>query len=94
MNTLFLLMAQYNGLAIIPLNRVCADYFSHLTVEQFQRKVLAGQIQIPITRIESSQKAARGIHLADLAAYLDKLREVALKDHERLNRARPPDLGD
>ncbi|HHM0556820.1 TPA: pyocin activator PrtN family protein, partial [Pseudomonas aeruginosa] len=49
MNTLFLLMAQYNGLAIIPLNRVCADYFSHLTVEQFQRKVLAGQIQIPIT---------------------------------------------
>lgn len=61
MNTLFLLMAQYNGLAIIPLNRVCADYFSHLTVEQFQRKVLAGQIQIPITRIESSQKAARGI---------------------------------
>ncbi|MEN1769700.1 pyocin activator PrtN family protein, partial [Pseudomonas aeruginosa] len=36
-----------------------------------------------------SQKAARGIHLADLAAYLDKQREVALKDHERLNRARP-----
>ena len=31
MNTLFLLMAQYNGLAIVPLERVCNDYFQHLT---------------------------------------------------------------
>ena len=31
MNTAFLLMAQYNGQAIIPLANVCADYFSHLT---------------------------------------------------------------
>ncbi|MFD2883207.1 pyocin activator PrtN family protein [Pseudomonas lini] len=34
MNTVFLLMAQYNGQAIIPLERVCADYFSHLTPEK------------------------------------------------------------
>jgi hypothetical protein len=41
MNTQFLLMAQYSGLAIIPLERVCADYFSHLTPEKMKVKVAA-----------------------------------------------------
>lgn len=31
LNTAFLLMAQYNGKAIIPLADLCRDYFSHLT---------------------------------------------------------------
>lgn len=31
MNTAFLLMAQYSGAAVIPIDRVCKDYFSHLT---------------------------------------------------------------
>lgn len=35
MNTLFLLMAQYEGQAVIPLGRVCEDYM-HLTVEKFK----------------------------------------------------------
>lgn len=39
MNTLFLLMAQYNGQAVIPLDRVCADYMN-LTVEKFKQKRL------------------------------------------------------
>lgn len=68
MNTAFILMAQYNGRAIIPLDQVCKDYFTHLTTEMFQRKVLAGQIKIPITRLEPSQKSAKGIHITDLAA--------------------------
>ena len=51
MNTAFMLMAQYNGLAIIPIDQVCTDYFTHLTPDMFQRKVLAGQIQLPITRL-------------------------------------------
>ncbi len=74
MNTVFLLMAQYNGQAIIPLDQVCRDYFTHLTPDMFQRKALAGHIKIPITRIESSQKSARGIHLQDLALYIDQQR--------------------
>ncbi|WP_370674009.1 pyocin activator PrtN family protein [Pleomorphomonas sp. PLEO] len=30
MNTLFLLMAQYNAAVIIPLDKVRADFFPHL----------------------------------------------------------------
>ena len=35
MNTAFLLMAQYNGQAVIPIESVCRDYFSHLTLDKF-----------------------------------------------------------
>ncbi|MEX7557170.1 pyocin activator PrtN family protein [Pseudomonas monteilii] len=85
MNTAFVLMAQYNGRAIIPLDQVCKDYFAHLTPEMLQRKVLAGHIKIPITRIEPSQKSFKGIHIADLAEYIDNQRAVATKEHKQLN---------
>lgn len=87
MKTAFLLMAQYNGQAIIPLGQVCKDYFN-LTIDQFQRKVLAGQIRIPITRMEGGQKAAKGIHLHDLAEYIDTQRAAAIRECETLNRPR------
>lgn len=85
MNTAFLLMAQYNGQAIIPLERVCDDYFSHLTPEKFLRKALSGEIRLPIVRIEASQKAAKGVHLTDLANYLDEQRAKALRDYDALH---------
>lgn len=79
MNTAFVLMAQYNERAIIPIEQLCNDYFTHLTPEMFQREVLNDQIKIPITRLESSQKSARGVQIADLAIYLDHQRNVARK---------------
>lgn len=85
MNTAFVLMAQYNGRAIISLEQVCTDYFTHLTPDMFQRKVMAGQIKLPITRMEPSQKSARGIHISDLALYLDQQRAAALKEFNQLN---------
>lgn len=84
MNTAFLLMAQYNGQAIIPLERVCADYFSHLTPEKMKLKVAAGLIDLTLVPMESSQKSARGVHLSDLADYLDAQRTKAKAEHEKL----------
>jgi hypothetical protein len=87
MKTPFLLMAQYDGLAVIPVEWVCRDYFRHLTVEKFLRKVLVGEISLPIVRIESSQKSAKGVHINDLAAYLDKQADAARKECEQLKRS-------
>lgn len=85
MNTAFLLMAQYNAQAVIPVASVVKDYFPHLTTENFLRKVSAGDIKIPLVRIEpSSQKAARGVHLSDLAEYLDDRRAAAVKEARQL----------
>ncbi|RWK71262.1 MAG: Pyocin activator protein PrtN, partial [Mesorhizobium sp.] len=55
-NTAFLLMAQYNGKAIIPLDQVRRDFFSHLTLPNFLRKLSSGDIALPLMRIETSQK--------------------------------------
>lgn len=86
MNTLFLLMAQYDGQAIIPLSRVCTDYM-HLTVEKFKLKCMSGEIDIPIVRLgANSQKAELGIHLKDLADYIDKQRDKATKEQRQLMR--------
>ena len=51
LNTTFLLMAQYGGKAIIPLEDVRRDYFSHLTLETMHRKLCSGQIALPVVRI-------------------------------------------
>jgi hypothetical protein len=86
LNTAFLLMAQYDGQAIIPVESVCADYFPHLRPDQFVRKVGAGEIKLPLVRAETSQKSAKGVHLQDLADYLDKRRDAARKELEQLTR--------
>lgn len=84
MNTLFLLMAQYNGQAVIPLDRVCADYMN-LTVEKFKQKQLKGEIDIPITRLGAdTQKASLGLHIQDLADYIDRQRARATQEQARL----------
>ncbi|PMU85555.1 Pyocin activator protein PrtN [Pseudomonas sp. GW704-F3] len=84
MNTLFLLMAQYDGQAVIPLDRVCTDYM-RLTVEKFKRKRLDGEIDIPVVRLGAdTQKAALGIYLKDLADYIDRQREKAEKEQNKL----------
>ncbi|RAU31997.1 pyocin activator PrtN family protein [Pseudomonas sp. RIT411] len=89
MNTTFLLMAQYGGVAVIPLERLCTDYFSHLTPTKLRSKIVAGVIDLPLVRIEDSQKAAQGVHLTDLARYLDVQRERAVIENDKLhNRAR------
>jgi hypothetical protein len=51
----------------------------------FQRKVMAGQIKIPITRMEASQKSAKGVHITDLSDYLDTQRAAAVKESNQLN---------
>jgi len=84
LNTAFLLMAQYGGKAIIPVEDVCRDYFSHLDSAKFIRKVGAGEIQIPLVRMETSQKCAKGVHLQDLANYLDERRAAAQKECRQL----------
>ena len=85
MNTAFLLMAQYNGAAVIPIDMVCRDYFSHLTPEKLARKISAGEIALPLVRIENSQKSAKGVHLLDLARWVDERASAARRECEQLN---------
>lgn len=87
MNTSFLLMARYNGLAIIPLAQVREDFFSHLKLDQLQAKLLRGEIALPVVRLDpSSQKSAKGVSLVDLAAYIDSCVEQARRELNQMIR--------
>ncbi|MCL4662015.1 pyocin activator PrtN family protein [Burkholderia multivorans] len=84
MRTIFLLMAQYDARVIVPIELVCRDYFSHLTVAQFVRKINVGEIALPLVRIDASLKSAKGVHIEDLAEWIDERRAAAVKECEQL----------
>ncbi|PMZ41941.1 hypothetical protein C1X25_33760, partial [Pseudomonas sp. GW247-3R2A] len=68
---------------IVSLHRVCADYFTHLTPSKLQTKVSTGEIDLLIISIEQNEKTARGVHLSDLAAYIDRQRDRAKVELDR-----------
>jgi Pyocin activator protein PrtN len=82
--TVFLLMAQYHGKAVISVEEICRDYFPHLDPAKFIRKVSAGDVAIPMIRMEASQKTAKGVHINDLADYIDRQAEAARKECRQL----------
>ncbi|MCL4662016.1 pyocin activator PrtN family protein [Burkholderia multivorans] len=84
MNTVYLLMAQYGARAIIPIEDVCRDFFAPLTLPTLMRKISAGEIALPVIRMERSQKCAKGVHISDLAAFIDKQRAAAIKECNQL----------
>jgi len=84
MNTAFILLAQYDGLAVIPVEIVCRDYFTHLNATGLVGKITRGEIALPLTRIEAGQKAARGVHVSDLAIWIDARRAAAVKELKQM----------
>jgi hypothetical protein len=84
MNTAFILLARYDGLPVIPLALVVRDFFPHLSEQKLAGKIDRGEVRLPLIRIEASQKAARGIHINDLAAWIDARREAAAKELRQL----------
>jgi Pyocin activator protein PrtN len=82
-STLFFLMGQYGMRAVIPAEEVCRDYFGHLAPGKFIRKCDDGSIPLPLMRSENSQKGSRGVHIQDLANYIESQRAEALKNMPR-----------
>ena len=81
MNTLWLLAAKYDGAVMVPLDVVCRDFFQHLTPAQLWRKYNEGDIALPIVLLDpKSQKTAKGVHLRDLADWIDVRRAAARKE--------------
>lgn len=71
MRTDMLLLARYEGLPVIPLERVAADFFAHMTVRSLHSLIVRGDIKLPLVP-GNSQKAKPAVALEDLALYLDR----------------------
>jgi len=80
-----MLLGQYKGQPVISVDVVARDYFGGLTRQVFLRKVNDGSIALPVMRMEESQKGARGVHVEDLAEYIDNRRADARREYEQLH---------
>ncbi|MDR6298234.1 pyocin activator PrtN family protein [Pantoea dispersa] len=82
MNTLFLLMAEYET-ATVPLSQVCEKYFG-LKAATAERKAAENKLPIPTFRTAESQKAPRMVHISDLAEFIDRQRAESKAMHSAL----------
>lgn len=87
MNTVILLMAQFGPRVAIPVEDVRREYFSHLELNKFMRKLSSGEIPLPVTRAEKSMQSAKFISMMDLAIYLDTQMEAGRREYEQLKAA-------
>ncbi|KAA8667412.1 pyocin activator PrtN family protein [Pantoea dispersa] len=83
MNTMFLLMAEYET-ATVPLSDVCEKYFG-MKASTAERKAAENKLPIATFRTAESQKAPRMVHIADLADYIDHQRRASQELHASLS---------
>ncbi|MCK5932068.1 MAG: pyocin activator PrtN family protein [Fulvimarina manganoxydans] len=83
--TVTALLAQH-GAAVVPLEAVRESLFAHLSRDVFKRRLLAGDFPLPVMRADDSQKAALGVHIDDLAAFIDARRAEAQKELAQIMR--------
>lgn len=83
MNTVFLLMAEFNS-PTIPLSQIAERYLG-MKPETANKKANAGDLPIPSFRLDDGQKAPRIVHVKDLADYIDQKREEAKKELELMH---------
>ncbi|RUU25218.1 hypothetical protein EOC94_32430 [Mesorhizobium sp. M6A.T.Ce.TU.016.01.1.1] len=79
--------------AVVPIEQVRKDYFSHLTPEKLLRKVKSGDIALRVVSLEASQKSAKGVGLQALADYsgcADEGSPRRLQEAQRADRVIPP----
>ena len=69
MDTRFLSMARYDARPITPIEQVRLDFFKHLSLPKFMRKLNERAIALPVTSIEQSQKSRKGVHIENPAEF-------------------------
>ncbi|MFJ3266781.1 pyocin activator PrtN family protein [Serratia proteamaculans] len=81
MNTMFLLMAEYEK-SNIPLSEIAERYLG-LKPATAEQKAAEGRLPIATFRVGNTQKAPRLVHIEDLAALIDQRRKEAKEELER-----------
>ena len=70
---------------IIPLPEACESYFRHLSPAQLEKKIVAGDIALPLVVLDpKSQKSAKGVMADDLEKYVRARHADAVKDMKQL----------
>gem|GEM_PF-4215922 len=74
------------GFQLPQYTKIQKDFFSHLSLPKVLRNINDKKIVLPIVRMEPSQKSAKGVHIEDLAIYLDERRAEPIREFETFNK--------
>ncbi len=70
---------------IVSLADACESYFRHLSPAQLEKKIVAGEIHLPLVVLDpKSQKSAKGVLADDLEKYVRARHADAVKDLKQL----------
>lgn len=78
--TLWMLMAQFDGRATVRLDEISLDYFA-LSPNKAAVHAKNCTLPVPAFRMQASQKAPWLVHLSDLAQHIDHCRAQAAKEN-------------
>jgi len=88
-HTLWMLMAEFNGRGVVPLDE-CKTYLGYATTEEANRAAVDNKLPVPAFRIRDSKRSPRHVHLSDLAEHIDQAREKAARDWRATNNIPEP----
>lgn len=84
MKTLFLVMAQFDGAADIPLARLCEEHFG-MKLDVAARRAAVHQLPVPFYK--KTGKSGYFCSVADWADYLDSQAQAARDEWHEMNGA-------
>lgn len=85
MKTAFLLMAQFDGRAEIPLSEICLEFLD-IGESEANKRAARQKLPFPVHRL-GSQKSPWMVSITDLAAHIDRQKAAASEAWKRANKA-------
>lgn len=91
MNTVVPQIGSFHALLIryaspvVPLETIVNDYFTHMKIEDANRRANKLDLPFPVFKSENTKKAKWMVNIVQFAAYLDKQSQIALTDHKAMH---------
>jgi len=83
-NSFHVLMIRYSS-PVVPLETIVNDYFTHMKIEEANRRANKMELPFPVFKSEETKKAKWMVNIAQFAAYLDLQSKVAEQDFKEMN---------
>ena len=85
-NSFHVLMIRYSS-PVVPLETIVNDYFTHMKIEEANRRANKMELPFPVFKSEETKKAKWMVNIAQFAAYLDRQSKVAEQDFNMMNKS-------
>ena len=85
-NSFHVLMIRYSS-PVVPLETIVNDYFTHMKIEEANRRANKMNLPFPVFKSEDTKKAKWMVNIVQFASYLDRQSELANQDFKMMNKS-------